>query len=92
MLVCVLSLLLCADFDVIFHHLEGVRGSIEVRRAFVQEVIREAGKFKRKQLIQQLEVWSSKLSALKSAGGGGGGEGSMKAGSGQRSKVASQKR
>ena len=77
-------LLFCTDFDVIFHHLEGVRGSIEVRKAFVQEVVREAGKFKRRPLIQQLEVWSAKLSGLKP------GEG-PKPGSG-RAKITSQRR
>ena len=38
---------------------------MEVRKAFVLEVIREAGKFKRKQLIQQLEDWGTKLTSLK---------------------------
>ena len=68
-----LSLSLSADYDVIFQHLEAVRGSVDIRRGFVREVVKEAGKFKRKQLIQQLEEWGAKLTPLKPVGGTHGG-------------------
>ena len=64
-----LSLFLSADYDAIFQHLEAVRGSVDIRRGFVREVVKEAGKFKRKQLIQQLEEWGAKLTPLKPVGG-----------------------
>ena len=56
----------------LFQHLEGVKGSVEVRRGFVQEVIREATKFKRKPLIQQLEEWAERLPSFKTSSAGGG--------------------
>jgi hypothetical protein len=55
----------------LFQYLEGVKGSVEVRRGFVQDVIREATKFKRKPLIQQLEEWAERLPSFKTASGGG---------------------
>jgi len=41
--------------------LENVRGSIETRDSFVGDIIKEAGKFKRKKLVQQLEGWRTSL-------------------------------
>lgn len=64
---------LSPDYDAIFQHLEAVRGSVEIRRGFVRDVMKEAGKFKRKQLIQQLEDWGAKLTPLKPVGGTHGG-------------------
>ncbi len=49
------------DFDVIFGHLEGVRGTVELKEAFVAEVIKEAKKFKKWRLIELLEDWSNSL-------------------------------
>jgi hypothetical protein len=51
----------------LFQYLEGVKGSVEIRRCFVQEVIREATKFKRKPLIQQLEEWADRLPSFRTA-------------------------
>lgn len=59
---------LLADYDAIFQHLEALRGSVEVRKGFVRDIVKEAGKFKRKQLIQQLEEWGARLTSLKPAG------------------------
>ena len=66
-------LLLPPDYSpqTLFQYLEGVKGSVEVRRGFVQDVIREATKFKRKPLIQQLEEWAERLPSFKTASGGG---------------------
>lgn len=58
-----------ADYDSIFQHLEEVRGSQETRDLFVCEVIREAGKFKRKKLVQELEEW--RKGSLRNCSGGG---------------------
>ena len=54
----------------LFQYLEGVKGSVEVRRGFVQEVIREATKFKRKPLVQQLEEWADRLPAFRTVASG----------------------
>lgn len=81
-----LSLLLSLDYDAIFQHLEAVRGSVEIRRGFVRDVMKEAGKFKRKQLIQQLEEWGAKLTPLKPVGGTHGGH------THNKTKIAPQRR
>lgn len=39
---------------------------MEGRKAFVRDIVKEASKFKRKMLIQQLEDWGAKLTSLKS--------------------------
>ncbi len=49
------------DYDVILGHLDGVRGTIELREAFVMEVIKEATKFKKWKLVEQLEEWNNSL-------------------------------
>lgn len=49
------------DYEAIFHHLEEVRGSSEIKESFVCEVIKEAGKFKRKKLVSELEEWRTAL-------------------------------
>ena len=41
--------------------MEAVRGSVDARRAFVQDVVREARKFKKTKLISQLSDWEEKL-------------------------------
>ena len=62
-----------ADYSpqTLFQYLEGVKGSVEVRRGFVQDVIKEATKFKRKPLIQQLEEWVERLPSFKAGAGAG---------------------
>ncbi len=50
-----------ADYDVIFGHLEGVRGTVELREAFVAEIVKEAKKFKKWKLVELLEDWSNSL-------------------------------
>ena len=51
----------CSDYQAIFQHLEEVVGSADTRDSFVCEVIKEAGKFKRKKLVQELEAWRTSL-------------------------------
>ena len=72
------------DYDVLFQLLEGVKGSVEVRRAFVQDIVAEATKFKRKPLIQQLEEWGAKLGSLKAVSMEGKGAGRGKAAPSQK--------
>ena len=43
--------------------MESVQGSVDAKRSFVKEIIREAERFRKKQLIQYLEDWMSKLSS-----------------------------
>lgn len=50
-----------ADYDIIFGHLEGVRGTVELRESFAGEVIKEAKKFKKWKLVELLEDWSNSL-------------------------------
>lgn len=49
------------DYDAIFQHLEEVRGSVDIRDSFVSDIIKEAGKFRRKKLVQELETWRATL-------------------------------
>ena len=53
-----------ADYDTIFQYLESIRGSVEVRETFVSEVIKEATKFKKWKLVEQLEVWCTSLKTV----------------------------
>lgn len=50
-----------ADYDNLFHHLNSVQGNVELKCAFVRDVIREAGRFKKKVLIQMLEQFQTSL-------------------------------
>ena len=59
------------DYDMLFQLLELVKGSVEVRRAFVQDIVSEATKFKRKPLIQRLEEWGARLGSLGKGAGRG---------------------
>ena len=59
------------DYDALFQLLELVKGSVEVRRAFVQDIVSEATKFKRKPLIQRLEEWGARLGSLGKGAGRG---------------------
>jgi hypothetical protein len=49
-----------SDFTHVFEHLGSVKGTVEVRRSFLNDIIREAGRFKRKQLVEQLKDWGEK--------------------------------
>lgn len=59
------------NYDALFQLLELVKGSVEVRRAFVQDIVSEATKFKRKPLIQRLEEWGARLGSLGKGAGRG---------------------
>ena len=50
-----------SDYEVIFQHLEAVRGSNEVKKLFVVDITKEANKFKKKKLVQLLEDWRTNL-------------------------------
>ena len=54
-------LLFFVGYDAIFQHLENVRGSMETKDAFACDIIKEAGKFKKKKLVQELEEWRTNL-------------------------------
>ncbi len=58
-----LLLLVCLSlgYDTLFQHLENIRGTLETRETFVGDIIKEAGRFKRKKLVQQLEEWKTNL-------------------------------
>ena len=47
--------------------MEEVVGSADSRESFVSDVIKEAGKFKRKKLVQELEVWRTSLRHCRTA-------------------------
>lgn len=49
------------NYDNLFHHLNSVQGSVELKCAFVKDVIHEAGRFKKKVLIQMLEQFQTSL-------------------------------
>ena len=49
------------DYEMIFQHLEAVRGSNEVKKLFVVDITKEANKFKKKKLVQMLEDWRTNL-------------------------------
>lgn len=55
------SIFFLADYDNLFHHLNSVQGNVELKCAFVRDVIREAGRFKKKVLIQMLEQFQTSL-------------------------------
>lgn len=63
----IIFLCLLTDYQAIFQHLDEVVGSADTRDSFVCEVIKEAGKFKRKKLVQELEVWRTSLKNSKTA-------------------------
>ncbi|KAJ8252949.1 hypothetical protein GJAV_G00207510 [Gymnothorax javanicus] len=48
-------------FEGIFHFLKRVQGSLETRLIFLQNIIREAARFKRRVLIEQLENFLEEL-------------------------------
>ena len=53
------------DFEVIFQHLDNVKGSISIRKDFVKDIVKEAKRFKKKPLIEKLEEWADQLKDLK---------------------------
>lgn len=57
--------LLHTDYDPIFQHLDNIQGTADTKRAFINDVIKEAERFRKKQLIQLLEDWTLKLSTTK---------------------------
>jgi hypothetical protein len=61
MIAIVIHCVFSVDYEVIFQHLESVRGSNEVRKLFVVDIIKEATKFKKKKLVQTLEEWRTSL-------------------------------
>jgi len=49
------------NYDQLFLHLNNVRGGTEVKRKLSEEVISDALKFKKKNLVEQLKAWQKKL-------------------------------
>ena len=56
-------LYLFSGYDGIFQSLENIQGSLEAKRLFVKEIIKEAERFRKKQLIQYLEEWMTRLNS-----------------------------
>ena len=54
-----------SDFEVIFQHLDNVKGSITIRKNFVMDIVKEAKRFKKKPLIEKLEEWAEQLESKK---------------------------
>jgi hypothetical protein len=50
-----------SGYDTLFEHMNKVQGSYEIKCAFVQEIIHEAGRFKKKVLIDLLEKFERSL-------------------------------
>ena len=53
------------DYEVIFQHLDNVKGSITIRKNFVMDIVKEAKRFKKKPLIEKLEEWAEQLESKK---------------------------
>lgn len=49
---------LSIDYDPIFQHLDTIQGTADTKRAFVQDVIKEAERFRKKQLVALLHDWT----------------------------------
>ncbi|XP_062585335.1 integrator complex subunit 6-like, partial [Saccostrea cucullata] len=49
------------NYDNLFHQLNSVQGNVELKCAFISDVIREASRFKKKVLIQMLEQFQNSL-------------------------------
>ena len=62
---CICQLPFITDNQALFQHLDSVKGSVEERKKMVEHIVKEATKFKKKQLIEQLEEWSNNLSSLR---------------------------
>ncbi|ESO86410.1 hypothetical protein LOTGIDRAFT_179396 [Lottia gigantea] len=56
-------------YEQLFSLMNTVRGSIEVRCAFVKEIIHEANRFKKKTLVQMLEQFEQSMIKVEKAGG-----------------------
>ena len=50
-------LALLADNEAILRHIKNIKGSVEVKRVFVQDIMKEAKRWKKKGLLEQLEEW-----------------------------------
>ena len=46
-----------ADNDAILRHIKNIKGSAEVKRVFVQDIMKEGKRWKKKGLLEQLEEW-----------------------------------
>jgi len=45
------------NYEEIFNKLKGIQGDSQTKKAFVQEIIQEAKRFKKAQLVLQLEAY-----------------------------------
>lgn len=62
--VCIIYCVLSPGYEAIFQSLENVQGSVEAKKSFAKDIIKEAERFRKKQLIQHLEDWVTKLSPI----------------------------
>lgn len=49
------------NYDKFFHHLNSMQGSLGIKIDFIKDLIREAGRFKKRRLIQHLEQFENAL-------------------------------
>lgn len=49
------------DHDILFKYMEKVQGSVETRKNFVQLIVKEAMRFKRKTLVYLLNEFGGKI-------------------------------
>ncbi|XP_022093387.1 integrator complex subunit 6-like isoform X2 [Acanthaster planci] len=59
------------DFSRLFVHLNAIQGDLDTKYLFVNSIIREAGRFKRRRLIEMLETFQQSVVRYETNHGGG---------------------
>ena len=54
--------LLSIDTSSVLQHVNNLKGSVDERKAFVMDIMKEARRWKKKALIEQLQDWMEKTS------------------------------
>ncbi len=49
------------DFDTLFNHMDTIQGSLEMKTLFIKDIIHQAGRFKRKHLIDLLQQYEQSM-------------------------------
>lgn len=52
-----------SDFSSIFTHLQTIQGTLDIRLGLLRDVVKEAVRFKRQDLVRLLEDYSSRIEA-----------------------------
>ena len=53
-----------SDYDKLFQHLNSLQGNLDTRCLFIRDIVREAGRFKKKVLIGLLEQFEQSMVKL----------------------------